>query len=133
MVRAGAVFASFEPLRWFTHDQAMAALVFLGPVVEEMRVAFQAAVECHRQLRGAVAAAHVASLEAQQDCAIARFDRALDDVELTGAELLDVKSFALAFPTLQHGRMHRLVWSPQEIGALRLEVLRERGSGINRC
>ncbi|MCC6908732.1 MAG: DUF2203 family protein [Phycisphaerales bacterium] len=133
LVRARQVSAAFEPRRWFSHDEALAALVFLRPVVEEMHGAFQAAMECHRLLRCAVFAEHIAQLGAQQDRAIARFDRALDDVELTGAQLLDVRSFALGFPTLQQGRVHRLVWSPKEIGALRLEALKERESRVNRC
>lgn len=105
---------SLAPRRFFTSEQAQAALTFLRPVIEDLHSAFCAALDCHNRLRVAVLREHVARLIAEQAEAITRFDRALDEVELAGAEVLDCRPCVLAFPTRQDGENQRLIWSPTD-------------------
>jgi len=112
--RTNDVIASLTPRRFFTSEQARAALAFLRPVIGDLHGAFCVAVDCHNRLRSAVLREHVARLIAEQAEAIARFDRALDEVELAGAELLDCRMCVLAFPTRQRGETQRLIWSPTD-------------------
>lgn len=109
--RSTELIASLAPRRFFTSEQAHAALTFLRPVIVDLHGAFCAAVDCHNRLRSAVLREHVTRLIAEQAAAIARFDRALDEVQLVGAEVLDCESCALAFPTQHQGKVQRFVWT----------------------
>ena len=126
LARNGPSASSPAPRRYFTPEQARAALVFLRPVIDDLHLAFCQAVNCHDRLRCAELRDHVARLIADQAAAIARFDRALDEVELAGAELLDCRTCVLAFPTRQQGGLQRLVWSPTD------DRLRAETSLLNR-
>ena len=112
--RSRELIASLVPRRFFTSEQAQAALVFLRPVIEDLQGAFLAALDCHDRLRFAVLNDHVERLIADQAAAITRFDRALAEVELAGAEVLDCQTWTLAFPMRHEGEIRRLVWSPTD-------------------
>ncbi len=129
---------SLEPQRYFTQEQALAALAFLRPVIEDLQAAFRIAVDCHRRLRIAVLSEQVKTLQARQAQAIERFDRAIDEVELVGGELLDCWTGAVAFPTGNGADRVHLIWSPNDEHQWRSATLAQfardqRQSMINRC
>ncbi len=111
---AAAFAARLEARVCFTHDQARRALIFLRPVLIDLCAAFAEACACRERLRSAPGAAPRSSWVSQQERAIARFDRALDDVESVGAEVICCESGRLAFPTLVDSRPARLTWSLQD-------------------
>lgn len=138
VVRFKRLTASFEPRRFFTQDQALAALAFLRPVIEDLQAAFRDAVDCHRRLSFALLREHVAAVEVQQARAIERFDRAIDEVEFAGVELLDCWTGTVAFPTRVDPGGVYLIWSPHDDTQWRMATLAQfasdqRQAMINRC
>lgn len=111
-VRAPCSPERFAPRRIFTLDQAIQSLVFLRPVVSDLREAFARACSCHARIHRD-ATMHPRSV-IEQDRAIARFDRALDEIETVGAELLCCRTGLLAFPTLIESCLGRHIWSPAQ-------------------
>lgn len=104
--------ANLRPRIPFTREQVMRALVFLRPVIVDLREAFAAACACHDRLGHSESSAQRAALVAEQDRAIARFDRALDEIESVGAELVCCVSGEVAFTLVAGSESARLVWSP---------------------
>ncbi len=111
---AARLAARFEPRIFFTDEQAQRALVFLRPVVIDLCEAFAQARACRDLIRMAVGGRRRAWWIDAQEQAIARFDRALDDVESAGAEVVCCESGRLAFPTAADRGPARLVWSLRE-------------------
>lgn len=111
--RAKRLLDVLGPQRRFTRCEAQAALAFIRPVVADLQAAFSEALRCHELLRCAVLRDHIASLELKQAEAIARFDRAIDEIELTGAELVDCETWSVGFslPDSPAGS-ERWVWTP---------------------
>lgn len=110
---AGRFYARPAPHRLFTLEQANHSLVFLRPVVADLCDAFAGACRCHERMRRGAVLRDQERWVSEQDQAIARFDRALDEIESVGAELLCCQTGDIAFPALIDSHPARFIWSPR--------------------
>jgi len=104
----------FEPRVLFTCERANRALVFLRPVTTDLREALAEALRCHDRLSGPLSLALRAAVAAEQDRAVARFDRALEEIESVGVELVSCVPGEVAFPMVAGTEPSRLVWSSRD-------------------
>lgn len=93
------------PATTFTAAEASATLVYLGPIVAEMRACFARIVAQRARLDRAPAAESPAaeSLVAENQREMAELARLVDEVQAVGAEVRDFESGAVAFPGRGHG------------------------------
>lgn len=93
------------PATTFTAAEASATLVYLGPIVAEMRACFARIVAQRARLDRTPAAESPAaeSLVAENQREMAELARLVDEVQAVGAEVRDFETGAVAFPGRGHG------------------------------
>ena len=106
-------------VRPFSADEATATLVYLGPVVADVRSAFARVVRFRRLLdraavqNGSLRRNRLAAAHQEQ---MTRLAALVDEVQAVGAQLRDFEAGAVAFPGRDHGvpAGGYLSWMPGE-------------------